>query len=65
MHYSNVCVGGDQHTTAVIHCTLITTHRAVVIRFGMVRLVVHTQECYTLGGPGGMLPQENVEIYGL
>ena len=28
----------------------------------MIRLVVHAQERYTLGGPGGMLPQENFEI---
>ena len=33
--------------------------RAVAIRFGAVRLVVHAQERYTLGGPGGMLPQKN------
>ena len=33
-------------------------YRAVPIRFGVVRLVVRAQERYTLGGPGGMLPQE-------
>ena len=36
--------------------------RAVVIRFGVIRLVVRAQVRYTLGGPGGMLPQENFEI---
>ena len=36
--------------------------RAVAIRFGVIRLVVRAQERYTLGGPGGMLPQENFEI---
>ena len=33
-------------------------YRAVAIRFGVVRLIVHVQECYTLGVPGGMLPQK-------
>ena len=37
-------------------------HRAVAIRFGVIRLVVCAQERYTLGRPGGMLPQENFEI---
>ena len=40
----------------------IISHRAVAIRFGVVRLVVRAQECYTLGGSGGMLPQENFGI---
>ena len=35
-------VGGFQHG------------RAIAIRFGVIRLVVRAQECYTLGGPGGM-----------
>ena len=39
--------------------------RAVAIRFGAIRLVVRAQECYTVGGSGGMLPQENFEIQGL
>ena len=36
--------------------------RAVAIRFGVIRLVMRVQERYTLGGPGGMLLQENFEI---
>ena len=37
-------------------CAMASVHyRAVAIRFGVVRLIVHAQECYTLGGPGGML----------
>ena len=35
--------------------------RAVVIKFGVIRLVVRTQERHTLGGSGGMLPHENLE----
>ena len=33
-------------------------YRAVAIRFEVVRLIVHAQEHYTLGGPGGMFPQK-------
>ena len=33
-------------------------YRAVGIRFGVVRLVVHVQEHYTLGKSGGMLPKK-------
>ena len=35
---------------------LYCSHRAVAIRFGLVRVVVHVQLCYTLEGPGAMLP---------
>ena len=45
-------VGGFQHG------------RAVAIRFGVVRLVVRVQECYTLGGPGGMLPRTMLKFRG-
>ena len=38
--------------------------RAVAIRFGVVRLVRRAQERYTLGGPGGMLTQENLKFRG-
>ena len=34
---------------------LYCSHRAVAIRFGLVRVVVHVQLCYTLEGPGAML----------
>ena len=37
-------------------CAIASVHyRAVAIRFGVVKLIVHAQERYTLGGPGGML----------
>ena len=36
-------------------------HRAVAIRFGVVRLVVCAT--YTLGGLGGMLPRKDFEMY--
>ena len=39
-------------------------NRAVAIRLGVIRLVVCTQECYTLGGPEGMLPQEILKFRG-
>ena len=38
----------------------MTLRTATAIRFGVIRLVVRMQEYYTLGGPGGMLPQENL-----
>ena len=43
-------------------CNDLWEYRAVAIRFGVIRLVVCAQERYTLGGAGGMLPQENFEI---
>ena len=47
----------------LLHVQNIPTYfRAVAIRFGVIRLVVRAQECYTLGGPGGMLPQEKFEM---
>ena len=37
--------------------------RAIAIRFGVVRFVVHVQEYYTLAGPGGMFPQKKFRGY--
>ena len=38
-------------------CMASVHYRAVAIRFGVVRLIVHAQERYSRG-PGGMLPQK-------
>ena len=35
---------------------------AIAIRFGLVRLAACAQECYSLGGPGGMLPRKNLKF---
>ena len=40
----------------ICKCLLVLAIRTVAIRFGVIRLVVCAQKCYTLGGSGGMLP---------
>ena len=51
------------HAAQQLHAeTMFVAGGLHIFRFGVIRLVVRTQEHYTLGGSGGILPQENFEI---